>query len=129
MATRTKGRVKLPKNAKELLDLGNLVLQKHTADGTSSLLSNLTGNDWTVTGPKIAVALAKHLEAEDYKRKMEDAYRERDKDMPEIDEILRASAALLKAVYRQNPKKLGDWGFNVDDSPQNKNKNGGGGSI
>ncbi len=90
MATRTKGRVKLPKNAKELLDLGNLVLQKHTADGTSSLLSNLTGNDWTVTGPKIAVALAKHLEAEDYKRKMEDAYRERDKDMPEIDEILRA---------------------------------------
>ena len=126
MATRTKGRVKLPKNAKELLDLGNLVLQKHIADGTTSLLANLTGNDWTATGPKIAIALAKHLEAEDYKRKMEDAYRERDKDMPEIDEILRASAALLKAVYRQNPKKLGDWGFNVDDSPQAKNKNGGG---
>jgi hypothetical protein len=129
MANRTKGRVKLPVNPKEMLDLANLVLQKHTADGTTSLLSNLSGSDWSVTGPKIAVAIAKHLEAEDYKRKMEDAYRERDKDMPEVKEILSASAALLKAVYRQNPKKLGDWGFNVDDSPQSKNKNGGNGAI
>lgn len=129
MANRTKGRVKMPNNAKEMLTLAELVLQKHLVDGTSSLLNNLNGNDWSVTGPKIANALAKHLEAEEYKRKMEDAYRERDKDVPEIQAILRTSAALLKAVYSTNPKKLGDWGFNVDDSPQTRNKNNNNGLI
>jgi hypothetical protein len=124
MARRTSGRIKRPANPKELLDLANVVYQKHTSDGAASLLNNLDGDIWTTVGPTVALASAKHQEAEDYKRKMEEAYRERDRYLPTITEAVNASSALLKAVHRQNPKRLGEWGFNIDDSiPVKKNPN------
>lgn len=116
MSRRTSGRVKRPANPKELLDLANVVYQKHTSDGAASLLNNLDGNIWDTVGLTVVVASAKHQEAEDYKRKMEEAYRERDRYLPTITEAVNASSALLKAVHRQNPKRLGEWGFNIDDS-------------
>lgn len=47
---------------------------------------------------------------------MEESYRERDGKMPHIMSAVRGTGALLKAIFRQNPKKLGDWGFDIDDS-------------
>lgn len=122
MTKRTPGRIKLPINPKDILDLAYRVYQKHLADGKSSLLKNLEGNTWETIGPNIAIAQAKHQEAEEHKRKMEEAYRERDKYLPSITDLLRATIALLKAVFRQNPKRLGEWSFEVDDStPVKKN--------
>ena len=40
--------------------------------------------------------------------------------LPEISDALKKSIALLKASYAANPKKLGEWGVNVDDSKQVK---------
>jgi hypothetical protein len=122
MAKITKGRVDIPKNIEEYLTLAQKVFDKHLSDGDASLLHNLDGMDWKVTGAKIAECLRKHQEAEDYKRKMEEAYRERDLTLPEIQEILRASKSLLKAAFSKNPKKLGEWGFTVDDTPKVKKK-------
>jgi hypothetical protein len=59
-----------------------------------------------------------HTAAEDFKRKMEETYRERDISLPNIESAVRAASALLKGVYAKNPKRLGDWGFNVDDTKQ-----------
>lgn len=93
------------------MSLAQKVFEKHLADGDSSLLHNLDGMDWKATGAKITECLRKHQEAEDCKRKMEEAYRERDLTLPEIQEILRASKSLLKASFTKNPKKMGEWGF------------------
>ena len=51
---------------------------------------------------------------------MEIAYQDRDKVLAEIEEIVRNSAALLKGIYRNTPKKLGDWGFEINDTPAAK---------
>jgi hypothetical protein len=122
MSKTTKGRIEIPKNVEELLTLAEKVYEKHKADGDASLLHNLDGMEWKVTGEKIAACLKKHQEAEEHKRKMEEAYRDRDLSLPEIQEILRASKSLLKAAYSKNAKKLGDWGFSVDDTPKVKKK-------
>ena len=47
---------------------------------------------------------------------MEAAYRERDLLIPAIDEALKSSRNLLKALYSKNPKRLSEWGFEVDDT-------------
>jgi bifunctional DNA-binding transcriptional regulator/antitoxin component of YhaV-PrlF toxin-antitoxin module len=122
MAKTTKGRIVIPTNVGEMLTLAQKVFEKHTQEGDASILMNLDGLDWKVTGDKIASCLKKHIEAEDFKRKMEEAYRERDLSLPEIQEILRASKSLLKASFPKNPKKVGDWGFTVDDTPKVKKK-------
>ena len=60
--------------------------------------------------------MAKHKEAEELKGKMEAAYRERDLLIPAIEEILKSSRNLLKALNAKNPKRMTEWGFNVDDT-------------
>ena len=120
MAKTTKGRIAIPTNIVENLQLASKVYEKHQKDGDSSLLNNLDDMDWNVVGPNIALCLQKHLEAEELKRKMEEAYRTRDLNLPVINELLRASKGLLKGVFSKNPKKLGEWGFSVDDSPKVK---------
>jgi hypothetical protein len=119
MAKTTKGRVLIPRNVEESLKLAQTVYEKHKSDD-SSLLKNIDGLDWAVIGPKISECLQKHTEAEELKRKMEEAYRDRDLVLPEIVEILRVSKSLLKAAYSKKPKKLGEWGFTVDDTPKTK---------
>lgn len=124
MAKTTKGRIPIPSNVEESLTLAQKVYDKHVIDGAASLLSNIDGLRWNEVGPKIAICLQKHLEAEEAKRKMEESYRERDLLLPEIQEILRTSKSLLKASFPKNPKKMGDWGFSVDDTPKPKKKVG-----
>ena len=120
MGNRTKGRILIPSNLIEHLQLAKKVYDKHNADGTSSPLNSLVDMNWEIIGPKIQECLDKHTEAEMYKQKMEAAYAERDKYLPEISEILRASKNLLKGIYAKNPKLLGNWGFEIDDSPKNR---------
>lgn len=123
MSRRTSGRIVLPISAKGILDLAQKIYQKHLNDGSASPLHNMEGNPWNVMGPEVMYAQAKHEEAEDYRRKMEEAYRERDKHVPRYAELLRATAALLKALFRTNPKRLGEWSFDVDDSTPIKKTN------
>ena len=118
----TKGRISIPRNIEENLNLAQKVFNKHLNDGSTSLLLTLDGLEWKEIGPKIETCLKKHIESEEYKRKMEEAYRERDLVLPEIQEILRASKSLLKATFSKNPKKMGEWGFTVDDTPKVKKK-------
>ena len=113
---RTSGRISIPTNPPEMLLLASKVYQKHQADGELSPLMNLDGIDWTVVGPTIERALDLHNQAEILKGQMEQAYRERDLFLPVIDGAVKASRTLLKALNQQNPKRLADWGFQVDDS-------------
>jgi hypothetical protein len=57
-----------------------------------------------------------HKKAEELKRQAEEAYRQRDLLLGEITESVKASRDLLQGVYRDTPKTLGEYGFEVDDS-------------
>lgn len=123
MAQTTKGRVVISRNPEEALKLAAAVYKKHVADGPASELNNLdSAYNWNVTGPTIATCLAFHDDAESFKSKMEEAYRNRDALLAPIDDIVRGSSAYLKGKYSKNPKKLGDWGYPVDDTPKVKKK-------
>ena len=118
MGTRTKGRVVLSRNPKENLDLAKVIFDKHNALGTASPLLLIEGIDWSVTGPKIVPTLGANAKAEDLKKQMEEQYALRDLSLPEIVKVMKMSIAFLKTSFGDNPKKLGDWGVNVDDSPK-----------
>lgn len=115
---RTAGRIVISQNVEEMLTLASKVYQRHQEIGEASPLTNLDGISWSVVGPTIEQALAKQKEAEDYKNRMEQAYRERDLYTPAIKEAVTASRNLLKALNQKNPKRLADWGFEVNDSAQ-----------
>lgn len=120
MAKTTKGRVAIPRDVPGALALAAKVYKKHLDDGSKSPLSQLEDHNWDVTGPKIALAQAKHEEAEKLKEQMEQAYRDRDAYMPDIVDTTNASKTLLKGKFSKNPKRLGDWGYEVDDTPKAK---------
>ncbi len=117
MAT-TKGRVLISRNPEQLLRLAKKVYDKHVADGATSDLNNLDNSiyDWTKVVPTIATCTSLHDLAEDYKAKMEEAYRKRDALLNPIEEHVKGSSAFLKGKYAKQPKKLGSWGFEIDDT-------------
>jgi hypothetical protein len=100
----------------KMLTLADKVYQKHLDEKTTSPLLILEGTDWSVIGPTIEKAQALHREAELHKGLMEKAYRERDLLTPPISKALQASRNLLKAINKDNPKRLTEWGFEIDDS-------------
>lgn len=119
MAT-TKGRVLISRNPEELLKLAGNVYKKHVADGTASDLNGLDAEtyDWSKVGPTIATCQDLHDLAEELKGKMEEPYRKRDALLLPIEEHVKGSSAYLKGKYAKQPKKLSNWGFEVDDTPK-----------
>lgn len=114
--SKTVARVVIPTNPADLLALAKSISDKHIADAANSPLNALVDNKWSTTQPFIAPAQAKHIEAEFYKKKMEEAYRERDKHIDEIEESVKSSRDVLVGINKKNPKVLGQWGFVVNDT-------------
>ncbi len=123
MASRTSGRITLPQNAKDNLELAQKLFIKHQELGTASPLNQLDGINLTDIISKIAPTIEAHNAAEEHKRKMEQNYLERDTQLPQIKSTVRKCIALLKATYATNPKKLSDWGVVVDDSKPSSKSN------
>jgi len=113
---KTTGRIPISHNPKKMLTMAADVYKKHEEEGASSPLLILDGTDWKVIGPTIELALALHKEAELHKGRMETAYRERDLLITPISKGLKASRNLLKAINKDNPRRLSNWGFEVIDS-------------
>ena len=120
----TKGRVLISRNPEGLLKLAARVYNKHLADGLTSELNNLdeTEYDWVKTGPTIEPCLQLHDKAEAFKAQMEQTYRQRDVLLQNIDHHVKGSSTYLKGKYSKSPKKLGEWGFQVDDTPKSSRK-------
>lgn len=112
----TKPRVNIPKNPTQKLDLASRIFAKHTSMAVASPLNALQSHTWTVNGPEVANAQTFNQQAEEYSRQAEEAYRKRDLLLSELDESIKSTRDLLLGIYRDNPKELGQWGFEVDDS-------------
>ena len=111
-------RVNIPKNTEELLDLATNVYKKHTDLAAASPLITMVSHKWVDNGPNVAPCLQFHKQAEELKRQAEEAYRQRDLLLGGITESVKASRDILLGVYRETPKVLGEYGFEVDDSPR-----------
>lgn len=109
-----KVRIVIPKNPKEMLELAAKIYAKNEAVGAQSPLTSL---DWADLGPKIQEALEFHNEAEELKKQMEKLYEQRNKILLPVDDLVKQSRDLLKAIYRSEPRKIGDYGFEVNDTP------------
>ncbi len=120
MAKRTNGRIKVPRNIEARLTLAAAIFKKHTDDDINSPLKMMVDHDWTITGPQVEEVLDIHEQAEDLRRRSEALYKKRDLMMANIDKIIRASANTLKGIHSQNIKRLGEWGYEVSDSPPAK---------
>jgi hypothetical protein len=118
MLKNAKMRVPIPRNAEEVLLLAEKVYNKHLQLGKESPLNAMEDYSWATDGPKIAEAMAFHKKAEDLKKLMENAYKERDLLVNSIDPTTKASRDVLTGIYRKNMKRMGDWGFTVDDTPK-----------
>ena len=120
MAKAIKMRVPIPENVGEIINLSEGIYATHLAKGAASPLNSMEDHDWGVLGPTIPQAAQLHKKAGDLKREMEKAFRERDLLIGPLDEANKASRDLLTGVYRKNMKRMGDWGFTVDDTPKVK---------
>lgn len=118
----TKMRVEIPKNIGDLLNLANVIYQKHLADGAASPLALLQGNDWSVEGPNITNALTFHQKAEASRANAELSYQERNNLLTNLTAIIKASRDLLTGIYRKNMKMLINWGFKVGYAAARKPK-------
>ena len=110
-------RVTIPRNVDELLKLADLIQKRHKEMGTESPLAPLS---WISDVEKVESAMKLHLEAEALKRLAESKYEERDLLLAEIEDGVKQTRDFLKALYRNEPKKMGNFGFTVDDSPKQK---------
>ena len=113
-------RIVIPTSAKSLISLAESVYKKHQAVGAQSPLSSLVKNSWETNGPKIAEALLLHNQAEELKRQSENLNKQRDLLLAEVKESVKASRDVLLGIYRENPRELGEWGFEVNSSSAGK---------
>jgi hypothetical protein len=76
----------------------------------------MVSHNWAANGSKVTDAMALHLQAEELKRQSEEAYNKRNALMGDINESVKASRDLLTGVYRETPKVLNEFGFDVSNS-------------
>jgi hypothetical protein len=110
-------RVPISKNAEKLLNLAELVTKKHLELGSKSPLIVL---EWDKQAENVAKALEFHKQAKEYQRLSEQAHEQRNILVAPLDDLLKQTRDLLKALYRAEPKKLGEFGFVVDESVRKK---------
>ena len=115
---KTAGRIVVPNDVEGLILLAQSIINKHQSDVAGSPLNALQDYNPNDLAPQIALVLEKHREAENLRKKAEELYRERDLLLPDVKNLIRSAAATLKGINLNNPKRLGEWGFIVNDTPQ-----------
>ena len=118
--TNPKARVVVSKNVEAILSLAERVYRKHVAEGGNSPLKTLADFNWDTIGPGIETIKAIHEESENLKRRSEELVKERNLKLSDLRDCLSSSKNLLKSVYSKNPKRMGEWGFDVLDTAKAK---------
>ena len=113
-------RIPIPTTTSELIKLGKAIHKKHVADGAASPLKAMEDYSWDAVAADLTAAEALHTQAEEHRKKAEELYRERDAKIPNVKGAITSSRNILKGIHAKNPKKLGDYGFTVDDTPKAK---------
>ena len=113
-------RIIIPKNKAAAIKLAQAILAKHQADGAASPLAALNIAD--MTGKTTTADTQNQLAAKLY-RDAETATQNCDLALGadyttpgRVNYYLAAARDILGGIYKGNEQKLGDWGFEVDQS-------------
>lgn len=115
-----KARVGIPINHGELIDLCVSIGKTHTKQGAKSPLSIL---EWDDINPAITEADELDDKINEMTREIEKLTQRRKTLVEKADglgDFARQARDILTGVYRNEMKKLGDFGFDVNDSPKAK---------
>ena len=108
-------RVKIPTDPSERIKLAKAISAKHDDLGAASPLTDM--EDEADYASALTSADAQDTIADRARKESETATGERNRHMPAVDGGVRARRDVLLGKYRSNPKKLTEFGFEVDDSP------------
>ena len=114
-------RINVPTSTDPLIGLAQKIGTKHTADGATSPLGALDMADFAA---KTKIADDQNKLAAQLYRDAEKATQTRDLALGSknagpgtVAQYVRSARDVLAGIHKSNEKKLGDWGFEVDDSP------------
>ena len=105
-------RTVIPENPDKKGKLGDSILTKHTADGPASIITHLVKDD--VKG-SIANLNALSKRADELRREAEATYEQRNLEAKKVDQFLRSVRDVVNATYPDQPKKLTEYGFEVNE--------------
>ncbi|WP_321515966.1 hypothetical protein [Marinifilum fragile] len=106
-------RIKIKGNANSLASLFADIKRKNDADGEASLLNPVI--DITATEGKVNNMIDYQKKADDANRLKEEMNEQKTKMAKEIINDIKQIRDLLKAHYPNDIKKLGAWGFIIDE--------------
>jgi hypothetical protein len=109
-------RTNVPRNPSDLIDLGVKILKKHTELGDDSPLNAMVSHKWSDNGAKVEEAAALDKQAQDLKRQSEEAINKRNALLPDIENSVKGSRDLLEGVYRETPRMLAQFGFDITEA-------------
>lgn len=107
-------RVPLPTDPSESIALLKKVKVEHDSLGASSPLA---GMKWTSIASALAAADQQDGLSDTLRKDAEKATEARDAQMPIVVQALRSARDVLIGLNPTNPRVLGDYSFNVDDTP------------
>ncbi|RYZ20475.1 MAG: hypothetical protein EOO16_16555 [Chitinophagaceae bacterium] len=113
-------RIPIPRDPEGLLALAVAVKAKHDALGAASPLQAMEDYNWSQVGALLTTTDDLQDRISDMEKKLEELYAERNRHLPVIKGALTSSRNVLKGIYAQNMKKLGEWGYTVDHTPRKK---------
>ncbi|TAJ12629.1 hypothetical protein DMA11_12090 [Marinilabiliaceae bacterium JC017] len=112
------GQVKIPRTTKGLSDLVGKINTKNNSDGEQSILNSVVSMDAIKT--KVDEMLDFEMKANEANRLKEEMNEQKKKAMREITKEMQRVRNLLKAQYPDDLRKLGAWGFDVDNVSKKK---------
>jgi len=115
--TMPKPRIDIPTAPKELINLASAIKEQHDTLAKSSPLTLL---EWEKTGPQIDEAAKVQEQIDKLGKQIEKLIQRRNNFVDPLGDFVRSSKDILSGVYRAEMRKLGDFGFEVDDTPKAK---------
>lgn len=116
-------RVVIPENPTDLFTLVAAIAAHSETLGSKSPLT-IMESDVTIAelGPQAPKALALQADIDRLERELKEKYGERQPYIDRMTPFVRDARTLLLGVYSQNPRKLGDFGYDVKTTEAPKPK-------
>lgn len=102
----------IPRNPQKVLELAQKIVDKHNVDGETSPLSLVITEE---TQQIITEGKQLDTQTDELEKQKEIATKARDAKVKEAVKMVKRSRDLLKGVYSDNLRILGDYGFTVND--------------
>ena len=114
------GQIKIPRTSKGLADLVEKIREKNSSDGDQSILNAVIDLDGMEA--RVLQMMEYEKKADDANRLKEEMNEQKNKAIQEITKEVQRVRNILKAQYTDDQRKLGAWGFNVDNVKPKKVK-------